>query len=340
MKKIKLSALVLKCGAIVAGLTASASAFALCDVYDTSYSLPSVRLVANAADRGEAMGAWHQLSAGVAGGCTSSSSGEYFLYEGKTIESAVYREGGKSYSVYDAGIPGIGVVFGVEPTSQEAFWKYHEIRTGEAKQQSGMNGDGGRESWLDQKLFVRFIKVGDTTPGDYTSSAMEPFYYSLIKTDTGRVVKTSKSTLGPASVTVEHRPLCHVQSKKVYMGVADIPSFEKVNMTGREVDFTVEMSCEVSAGRVNYYLEEVTPSVDRRKGIIGTEGDAVGFGLQLLNSASKPVEIGRSYPFGSSEDPGTRSLGFKARYIRVESDAKLLQAGRADAQVRYRVDYP
>ncbi|KGM22931.1 fimbrial protein [Stenotrophomonas maltophilia] len=330
----------LKYAMVIAGIGASSSALARCDLWATSYASPAVAVVANAAERGEALGAWHQLDDGYAGGCASSSSGEHFIYETKLIEASSYTEGGRTYSVYATGVPGVGVIFGVEPTTHSTYRAYHEIRTGVPKRQSGMSGTDGENDYLDQTLFFRFVKTGDTVPGTYATTAMSAFDYSLINSRTGATLKTVDAKFQSLSVIVDHRPLCHVQSKTVHMGVAYIAELSGVDATGREVDFAVEMNCEVDAGRVDYYLEEISPALDRRRGIISTEGEAVGFGLQLLDAATRPIEIGKAYPFGSSEEAGVRSLGFKARYIRMEKDDGLLQAGRADAQIRYRVDYP
>ncbi|MGG2100928.1 fimbrial protein [Stenotrophomonas sp. NRRL B-14846] len=330
----------LKYAMVIAGIGASSSALARCDIWATSYASPAVVVVANAAERGEALGAWHQLSDGYAGGCAPSSSGEHFIYETKLVEAFSYAEGGRTYSVYLTGVPGVGVIFGVEPTTDSTYRAYHEIRTGVPKRQSGMSGTAGDNDYLDQTLFFRFVKIGDTVPGTYATTAMSVFDYSIINSNTGATVKTVDAKFQSLSVIVDHRPLCHVQSKTVHMGVAYIDELSRVDATGREVDFTVEMNCEVDAGRVDYYLEEISPALDRRRGIISTEGEAVGFGLQLLDAATRPIEIGKAYPFGSSEGAGVRSLGFKARYIRTEKEDGLLQAGRADAQIRYRVDYP
>jgi len=216
---------------------------------------------------------------------------------------------------------------------------YHPIRAGSSTPQETPSASG-RDTYLYQDIAVKFIKTGKTIPGDYAAAKLQVAEFTLRRNGDGMVRARQTQEVATASISVQHRPLCHVQSKTVLMGMAAIPAFEKVNSTGPDVDYSVEMLCEASAGRVGYYLEEITPSIDRNLGIIGTTGEAVGFGIQLLDAAGDPVSIGRAYPFGSSSADGLRSENFKARYIRTEADASKLEAGRIEARVRYRVDYP
>ncbi|MGG2099454.1 hypothetical protein, partial [Stenotrophomonas sp. NRRL B-14846] len=91
-----------------------------------------------------------------------------------------------TYSVYLTGVPGVGVIFGVEPTTDSTYRAYHEIRTGVPKRQSGMSGTAGDNDYLDQTLFFRFVKIGDTVPGTYATTAMSVFDYSIINSTRGR----------------------------------------------------------------------------------------------------------------------------------------------------------
>ncbi|PJL41515.1 fimbrial protein [Stenotrophomonas maltophilia] len=326
---------------VAAGLGAAGEAAAACSVYPQTFeAITAVNIVGNAADVGESLTPWIASESEWAAACGPSSSGEYFQYQGLSAEVGTYTEGGVTYSVYSTPAAGIGVVVRLEPytTVDPAGWP-GGLRTSELHYVSGLPGYEG-SSVLEQRLRIKFIKVGVTDPGETNLSAWRLLKMQLVSTRTGNVLQTEEQILGSFSITVEHRPLCYVQSKTVNMRMVHVPYFQKVGDSAPPVDYTVEMDCETDAGRVNYYLEEISPVVDKAKGIISTSGGAVGFGIQVLSGSGDPVEIGRSYPFGSSADPGRRSLAFKARYIRTESDASLLEAGWANAQVRYRVDYP
>ncbi len=334
----------LKLAVLVCGSGLAGSASAACVIWGSptrefAVSAP-ITIVGNAAEPGEALTSWRKTDEQEVAACGASSQGEYFQYEGLGTEIGTFKEGDKTYSIYDVSIPGVGMIVGVNTLRDDYNVRdYHPIRAGSSTTQ-GIPSAAGRQTSLYQDIAVRFIKTGNTTPDDYVASKLQLTELTLRRNSNGGVLDRQTHEVASVSVTVEHRPLCHVQPKTVLMGMAAIPAFEEVNSKGPDVDYSVEMLCEASAGRVGYYLEEVTPSIDRSLGIIGTTGEAVGFGIQLLDAAGDPISIGRAYPFGSSSADGLRSENFKARYIRTEPDASKLEAGRIEARVRYRVDYP
>ncbi|CCP16747.1 fimbrial protein [Stenotrophomonas maltophilia] len=323
------------------GLGAAGDAAAICSLYPKEFqAITAVRIVGNAAEIGEALTPWIASETHGVAACGPGSWTEHFLYEGTSSEIGIYTEGGVTYGVYSTPMAGIGVVVRLHPhTAGEPSGWPGGLRTGHTHWVNGRTGYGD-DVYLDQRLSIRFIKLAATVPGDKNFSAWRLLKMHRVTTSSGRVAQTEEHTLGSFSVTVEHRPLCHVQSKTVNMGIAFFADFEKVGDGTPPVDYSVEMECEVDAGRANYYLEPISPVVDKEKGIISTTGGAVGFGLQLLSESGSVVEIGKAYPFGNSAADGRRTAAFKARYIRTESDGSLLETGRADAQVRYRVDYP
>lgn len=323
--------------AVIIGILAvPGAAQAVCQAkYSYSFTIDTVRVVGNAAERGDALTPWIASTRGDIMECGSMGGFSHLnAYNGTLPEISRHTENGKSYSIFDVGIPGVGMIIAVEMSSRRAD-RIPVLAGADA----GIFYNAGEHVTLDQVIWIRFIKLADTVEGRYGF----PSRQVIEMVHTQRNIRWTQShPLEVSVIDVVHIPLCHVQDTTVEMGVATLADFPRNGSASAIRRYPLDMICESGAGRVDYYLEPTafSPVIDAAKGIIGVQGGAKGIGLQLLDAMGGPLEIGKAYPFGTSDADGLRSALFGARYIRTAASNADLLVGKADAQIRVRVSYP
>ncbi|MBN4958900.1 fimbrial protein [Stenotrophomonas maltophilia] len=327
-------------------LAAAALAFpgvasAACPPYgDRQFSFAgTIKIVANAADVGEALTPWLDSNEVVTTYCANMGSWSHInKFRATRPEVGSYIEGGSTYSVFPTGIDGIGMIIRIRPS---ILWNddAYPIRAG--VEVSANIGYGTVDDVLDiiQITRIRFIKTGPTTPQSADLSGL--VLLNMVHHQNSDRWSHNQS-MAPTIIEVQHRPLCHVTPKTVPLGLAALTSLPSQWSFGPTRSFTVDLSCETGAGRVNYYIEPTgaTSAVDVDRGVVDVQGAAKGVGVQLLQADGSQIKLGRSYPFGSSAADGARSETFGARFIRTAASAGDTEPGDASATVRFRIDYP
>ncbi|HFK2945187.1 TPA: fimbrial protein [Stenotrophomonas maltophilia] len=314
------------------------TAHAVCTNYGSAFSftIPDVRLVGNSADVDETISPWfysnraNTMICGTMGSYAQSNS-----YTGLPAEVGTHTIGSSTYGVFATSIPGVAFILAAD-VQTGGVSHFVPVRGGS---ESGLQYLTDNES-VGGAIAIRFIKVGDTQEGSYSVAGFPAFTLKHYQPASNKRFE-QQHLLEPFNIEVVHVPLCHVQSKTVYMGLANLDQFKTQGAAAPSRPYSVEINCEAGAGRVNYYLEPSSVEVyDRTRGILAVEGGAKGIGLQLLDEHDVPVAIGPAYPFGSSTADGVRSETFRARYIRTASGPADLETGPANARIRYRIDYP
>ncbi|HGM7311831.1 TPA: fimbrial protein [Stenotrophomonas maltophilia] len=336
----------IKVAALCSGMFLAADAMAVCyepAVNPEQFPLPHARLVVNAADVGEALSPW--LSSPQKAFVTCAAMGSLphrYSLEWSGTEVRLHDEGGETYGVFDTGLPGVGIIFAVEavfvydPGAGDSGTRRYPVRAGRFVNRISVS----QHFNVGHVLRARYIKL-DNTPRDgrYTIPAHRVGYANVYQNDANQ--QTQYQEVPDITFEVVNIPLCHVRPKTVHMGVGAIASYTRPGAASPTVPYTVELDCEVGAGRVNYYVEALTTAIhDRAAGILEVEGGAQGVGLQLLDKDGDPVPIGTEKPFGNSAADGLRSENFGARYIRTAVNARDMRTGEANTSVRYRIDYP
>ncbi|WP_171957037.1 fimbrial protein [Stenotrophomonas maltophilia] len=323
-------------------LVISGAASAACSDYSGDYSFSigsSVKLVANAADVGEALSPWlssNEVTTTLCGyGGTYTQSN---VFNASAPEVGIFVEGGKTYSVFATGIVGIGIALSVRPSIlyDTTSWP---IRAGVPLDKVVASPPWGGGLEVIQDMRVRFIKTGDAPEQTETLANLK--LLDMEHHQNG-YRWSQRQYLGNMTVEVLHRPLCHVTPKTVPLGLVALTGLPSQWSFGPTRFFTVDLNCETGAGRVNYYIEPTgaTSAVDVDRGVVDVQGAAKGVGVQLLQADGSQIKLGRSYPFGSSAADGARSETFGARFIRTAASAGDTEPGDASATVRFRIDYP
>lgn len=314
------------------------TAYAACSNYGPAFSftISDLRLVGNAADIGEAISPWYYSNRTETMACgTMGSYIQSNTYTGLPPEIGTHTIGSATYGLFQSSVPGVAFILAAD-VATGAVNHFVPVR-GAIESSKKMLED---DTLIYGAIAVRFIKVGDTQDGSYSVAGFPAFTLKHYQPASTKKFE-QQHTLEPFNIEVVHVPLCHVQSKTVYMGLANLDQFKTQGAAAPSRPYSVEIDCEAGAGRVNYYLEPSSVEVyDRTRGILEVEGGAKGIGLQLLDEHDVPVAIGPAHPFGSSTADGVRSETFRARYIRTAGRTDDLETGPANARIRYRIDYP
>jgi type 1 fimbria pilin len=139
-------------------------------------------------------------------------------------------------------------------------------------------------------------------------------------------------------------PTCQITgglNRTIRMDAASLGSYRGVGSTAVPTPFQIRMSCR-NTTRLTYRFDgqtEYLPSVLRNLGASQPSGGAAaqGIGVQLLDAANNPVNIGTTYPVtGNVNMPLT--LGFILRYMFI-AEARQLRAGDVTVRTTITVNY-
>lgn len=319
---------------VVLLLGACGQAWARCDkLADSVSNVSAVSLTVNGIPNGRPVSPWQPeyTDDRYIAGCTDGGTAYFYA---TASEVGVYTEGTSTYSVYPTGVDGLGMIIGVR--SRDDGGSFLPIWTGRAAQIPF------REQWLIPQVRVRFIRTGEIAAGTHDTDPFE--FASTLYSDSTTVKATVRYSLGSATITAMHRPLCRPLPMPVRMGSVPVTDFKGQFSGGREQLFQISLDCEAGVGDVNFYFEptDMSPPVDVARGIVAVSGGAVGVGLQVLDGESgiSPVALEKVYPFGTSTGAGRIGRKFRARYVQTAASEKDIQPGNADASIRIVMDYP
>ncbi|EPG2415866.1 fimbrial protein [Stenotrophomonas maltophilia] len=319
----------------LAVLGASGDAAARCDKYsNASHSTGDATLTANGIAVDRFIGPWQVGTSDYTGGCSASFGGPTMTLTANAKEVGVYRVSAKEiYSIYDSGVPGIGYIVGFRGELRGGG--YQAVRNGMPVEDR--NPD--REEIAYTEMRERYIKIGATTAGTYTTT---PLLLGTLHVNDGTSVSYDATvTIESATLEIVHRPVCYPQPKKVSMGSTPLTDFSGQYSGGRKRGFLIEIECDEKVGEIDYYLEGTvdSPAVDVKRGIVDVSGGATGVGLQMMeNDSVIPLETTRH--FGSNWTGGRVSRHFYARYVQTAAKVEDVVPGTANAAIRIGMDYP
>lgn len=319
----------------LAVLGASGDAAARCDKWsDASHSTDDAKLIANGMSIDRPVSPWQVGTSASTGGCSLGTGGPTMTLTANATEVGVYRASAKEiYSVYDSGVPGIGYIVGFRGLLRGDG--YQAVRSGMPV--GDTNPD--REGVASTEMRVRYIKIGATTAGTYTTTPL--LLGTLHVKDATSISYDATVTIESATLEIVHRPVCYPQPKTVKMGSTPLTDFSGQYSGGRKRGFLIEIECDAGVGDVNYYLEgtENSPAVDAKRGIVEVSGGATGVGLQMMeNDTVVPLEVARH--FGSNSTGGRLNRHFYARYVQTAAKVEDVVPGTANAAIRIGMDYP
>ncbi len=314
----------------------SGTAMARCDAWETEIIHPTTdaTLTGNGMSNGRPVGNWQPGSAVTSGGCSEGYLARYTL-NANLVPVGTYRASASEiYSIYDSGVPGLGVIVGFR--SLYAVGGYKAVSTGRPAEDENSSDRG---QLAVSEVRVRYIKIGDVAEGTYTTNRLN--LGSLRVRDSTSVSYTLPLQIEPAQIEIVHRPVCYPQPKAVKMGSTPLTDFSGQYSGGRKRGFLIEIECDAGVGDVGYYLEgtESSPAVDVGRGIVEVSGGATGVGLQMMeNDRAVPLETLRY--FGSSSTGGRINRHFYARYVQTAAKLEDIVPGAANAAIRIGMDYP
>jgi len=245
--------------------------------------------------------------------------------------------GGDIYSVFDSGIPGVGILYRVSSRHMSGTKQYHPVVEGGPL--TSMWGRGPYSVSYTAGLEMMFVKTDYITPGRYTV--------------TGNVVAKgahAEDYKTPAlfdiavrdfALEVIDNPGCKLATHTVNMGFVTPAMF--VGGVAPTRDYTIGLDCDKAVGNVDYSFNPLTSALDAATSTYalndaGSADTAKGVGIQYLDAAGVPLRTYRYARFGVSSAIGRISKQFQVRYRQIGPDSPT--PGNADASVQVLVAFP
>ncbi|WP_242891670.1 fimbrial protein [Stenotrophomonas maltophilia] len=335
-----------KCGAAralasIIGLGASVTAAASCVATEAGkagaqFDVPHVEITANGTPNGRAVSPWLASHIVWIGYCTYGASTSMTP---SLPEITTFSSGRDVYSVYDVGVPGLGIIVGWRD-QLDTNREFRPLRTGTASDISSGPASVPGYTYSRPEVRVRYVKVGDLAEGAYSTASIGLGQALVRDSVPGPMVG-----MGIAATTVGlvHRPVCYPQPTTVRMGSVPKTDFKGQFTGSRKRRFSITLDCDAGVGDVQYYLEATaaSPAVSSERGIVAVSGGAGGVGLQMLHDgdADMPVALEAVQSFGSTAG-GRISRSFEARYVQTAAKADDILPGTANASIRIVMNYP
>ncbi|WP_422351904.1 fimbrial protein [Stenotrophomonas sp. AR026] len=310
-------------------------ASANCYVYKESDTIAaSATLTVNGVALGRAVSPWLQATRDTDyfAACTLGSSFTEARITGVQTPVGTYTEGGEVYGVYETGILGLGMVFAMRDEDNSLYPRYIPIRSTETKV--------AFSDWFNPDVRIRYIRTGDIPQGTFGTN---DFRFAAGSITNGTPPVPAVFNIKGVTLTTRHRPLCRPEATHVRMASIPVTDFDGQYSGSRSRPFQVFLDCEAGVGNVKYVLEQtdLSPVVDRERGIVAVSGGATGVGLQMLEQSNgRPIPLDDVRDFGNSPRAGRISKQFFARYVQTAEKAEDVVLGQANAAIRIAMEYP
>lgn len=324
---------------IGASVTATASCLATGDgAAGAQFEVPPVVLTANGIANGRTLSPWLSHDMVWIGYCTNAAS---TIMTPSLPEITTFTSGRDVYSVYDVGVPGLGIIVAWRDYLDENR-EFRPLRTGTASEITTGNKAVEGYTLSRPEVRVRYVKVGDLAEGNKTTTSIQ--LGAARVTDLGPGTATVAMNIAATTVELLNRPICIPQPMTVRMGSVPKTDFTGQYSGSRKRRFTVALDCDAAVGEIRYYLEATagSPAVSTERGIVEVSGGATGVGLQMLHDGAgdKPIELESTFSFGSNTSGGRISKYFEARYVQTAVGTADIMPGTANASIRIVMDYP
>ena len=316
-------------------LAAAAPAMARCDYgSDARVTLTGLRLTVNGIQNGRPLSPWYSVSARDVAGCSSGFLAWVEMTPRATTLGS-YTEGRYTYSIYDAGVQGLGFILAYRSEARLDDIDYQPVLAGTTNKKVFFY------DWLTLDLRIRFIKVGDIPEG--TLAVPEVVAADFIARDYTSQSTSGRFVLGATSVEGIYRKLCYPRNTSVNMGRALQTEFSTRYSHSAPRTFDIVLDCEEKVGDVQFYLEEnaASPLLDRDRGLVEVSGGAKGIALQMTDVGGAAIPFDTIRSFGHSGDAaGELRRTFEARYVQTVGDADDIVPGNANASISIVMAYP
>lgn len=296
----------------------------------TVYSLPASTVIDGSVAVGAPVAPWVYIGASASRrefSCTNPVVVQYGIVGDPPVMPNDYAEAGMSYSVYDSGVPGLGVVFRFR--DQGAGGTEAPVRVGSDAVVRNSNNPAG---YLAGAFYIRLIRTGNIPPGAQVIRSF-PIGRSFARDRTGGT--ETPVTFGGGSLVPTPKASCQVRALDVAMGNISANRMTGIGSTAAQRSYEVNLDCEAGVGVVDFQTSPTTPVIDPSLAIAEVQGGATGIGLQFLDATGAPVPFLTSKAFGRG--PGLVTQTFQVRYRQTEAT---VSPGAANGGLTIMLSYP
>lgn len=319
-------------------LAQAASAAVTCSLNGgTSFTfsgLPSTLTLSTTPAVGTALTSWNTIGSAVTYTCNNNQI-YWDAVANLTSSGQTYTESGLTYTIYQTGIQGVGVVLRGNNT------KTSIPLTNSIQRIDGMNNN----TQLGTSLSARLVVTGTIAAGSYPGTIAATTYIE----NAGSYSYSIPYYL-PGFTLILAPPTCSVSttSLSVSLGAVPVSSFSGgIGSTSPEVPFNLAVNCGTGARTADIYvtLTDQTNTANRTDTLgLTADSTASGVGVQVLNGTtvisygpdSSLVGNTNQWFAATSVNGGTRTIPLRARYVRNGPSVK---PGSANARATFTMSY-
>lgn len=281
------------------------------------------------------------------GGCFPNVLGMHKAYvtpKGKEIPGLVYQENGKTYSVFETGVPGIGYAVGVSDANvnSEIPLRNYTVKT----------YDGGHSITIGYKARLVFVVTTQSLKsGKYTiPSQVIAGLWALGAWEDGRdAPKHTTLSMATTSITIEAQGCQYNSPEKQHVKLPTISrDFQNHQADKYQSEFSVAISCDPSVAVYATMTDVHHPnSIDNiLRG--SPSSTAKGIGLQIYKSDDmNPINFGpdstvrgntNQWYLGGNKQTAktTYTIPFRTQYVKLTNEENLTPGNfHAEASITF-----
>ncbi|WP_423380182.1 fimbrial protein [Burkholderia sp. LMG 32019] len=276
----------------------------------------------------------------------SYASGMVFETLSMTKAGTTVPLNGKTYTVWNTNVPGVGVAIGVNPsvsTCGSLGWQdlgkpsgtFPSPWSGGVCTQNGSVTNGGQ-------ALLALVKTGPITPGTVTGLQFEGASVSGPTLTGPFTVSSSGHVLFSLTPSIINVAACTTPNVTVNMGSPLQSEFTGIGSTNKQaVSFNVAVNaCPTGLNSIQYQFIPVNAVLDSTNGVLALSSGstATGIGLQLKDGSGNPLKYNTQYTLTSysKSTGGSYTIPLTARYYQT---AASVTAGSANAVLTFTMTY-
>ena len=256
---------------------------------------------------------------------------------------ATYSTDGVTYTVFESGAPGVGIVIAVRSYANGCGLQYWQDLgainsagwVGVACNAGGVITNGGQ-------IRVMLVTTGTVSPGMTMSGTVVEGASIDRNSGSYRQSSGTASTYYAITSTMVSMLACTTPDVLVPMGTHPASEMGSPGSTTAAVSFAISLnSCPAGMGAIQYRIDPVTSVVSSAQSVVALDSSstASGVAVQLLNAAGTapfPLSTNQTLTGYSPGSGGSYTIPLKARYYRTGS---VVSPGAANTSMQFTMLY-
>ncbi|SNY61474.1 fimbrial protein [Enterobacter sp. CC120223-11] len=227
---------------------------------------------------------------------------------------------GKSYTIFESGIPGIGYIIGLKDFNGNAYVPLQSGVT-QTYPADGTNDLAQNLGWSGK---VTFIKTGQPlVSGVYVTPSIDAAMLTAYNNET----KTARVIINPTTISVTATGCVVItKSANVNLGDVDIRQLTTVGSMAAAGAFNVTLDCDANISLNAVLSDQTHPSNDSNAVSLTSDSTAGALGVAFYYNGSGPIQLGKDssvagttnqFHITTTTSAQSITMPFQVRYIRM-----------------------